>query len=82
MAALVFFILALTRPQILNYYDIESRKGIDILVTLDISGSMASIDFKPRNRLEVAKEVKAKGLRSVTGSGHEGAGRMDGWMSG
>ena len=57
MAALALFILALTRPQILNYYDIENRKGIDILVTLDISGSMASIDFKPRNRLEVAKEV-------------------------
>lgn len=57
LAALFIFILALTRPQILNYYDQESKKGIDILITLDISGSMASIDFKPRNRLEVAKEV-------------------------
>lgn len=57
LVALVLFILALTRPQILNYYDKESKKGIDILVSLDISGSMASIDFKPRNRLEVAKEV-------------------------
>jgi len=57
LAALVLFILALTRPQILNYYDRESKKGIDILISLDISGSMASIDFKPRNRLEVAKEV-------------------------
>jgi Ca-activated chloride channel family protein len=57
MVVLVLFILALTRPQVLNYYDKESRKGIDILITLDISGSMASIDFKPRNRLEVAKEV-------------------------
>lgn len=54
---MVLFILALTRPQILNYYDKESKKGIDILITLDISGSMASIDFKPKNRLEVAKEV-------------------------
>jgi len=57
MVVLVLFILALTRPQVLNYYDKESRKGIDILITLDISGSMASIDFKPKNRLEVAKEV-------------------------
>jgi Ca-activated chloride channel family protein len=57
LLALVLFILALTRPQILNYYDKESKKGIDILITLDISGSMASIDFKPKNRLEVAKEV-------------------------
>ena len=54
---MVLFIVALTRPQILNYYDKESKKGIDILITLDISGSMASIDFKPKNRLEVAKEV-------------------------
>lgn len=57
LVALVLFILALTRPQILNYYDKESKKGIDILITLDISGSMASIDFKPNNRLKVAKEV-------------------------
>ena len=57
LLVLVLFILALTRPQILNYYDKESKKGIDILITLDISGSMASIDFKPKNRLEVAKEV-------------------------
>jgi Ca-activated chloride channel family protein len=32
---------------------------MDILLTLDISGSMASVDFKPKNRLEVAKEVIA-----------------------
>lgn len=54
---LVLFILALSRPQILDSYSIEKKKGIDILVTLDISGSMASVDFKPKNRLEVAKEV-------------------------
>ncbi len=53
----LLFIIAMARPQILYYYDIESNKGIDILLTLDISGSMASLDFKPRNRLEVAKEV-------------------------
>lgn len=57
LLVLILFILALTRPQILNYYDKESRKGIDILISLDISGSMASIDFKPKNRLEVAKDV-------------------------
>ena len=57
VASLGLFILAMARPQILNYYQIEKRKGIDILITLDVSGSMASIDFKPKNRLEVAKEV-------------------------
>lgn len=57
LAAFALFILALTRPQILNYSDKESRKGIDILIALDISGSMAAEDFQPRNRLTVAKEV-------------------------
>jgi len=54
---LVFLITALSRPQLLEYYDVENRMGIDILLTLDISGSMASLDFKPKNRLEVAKGV-------------------------
>jgi Ca-activated chloride channel family protein len=59
MAALFFFIAALARPQLLNTYSIEEQKGMDILLTLDISGSMAAVDFKPKNRLEVAKEVIA-----------------------
>ena len=54
---LVFFIIALARPQFLEYYDVENKKGIDILLALDISGSMASLDFKPKNRLEIAKDV-------------------------
>lgn len=54
---LFLLILTLARPQLLDYYDVENRSGIDILLTLDISGSMASLDFTPRNRLEVAKEV-------------------------
>ncbi len=59
MTALFFFITALARPQLLNTYQVEELKGMDILLTLDISGSMAAIDFKPKNRLEVAKEVIA-----------------------
>jgi Ca-activated chloride channel family protein len=59
MAALLLFIAALARPQLLNTYQIEEQKGMDILLTLDISGSMAAVDFKPKNRLEVAKEVIA-----------------------
>ena len=59
MSSLLLFILALSRPQLLNTYQVQEQKGVDILLTLDISGSMASIDFKPKNRLEVAKEVIA-----------------------
>lgn len=56
IVALVLLIFALSRPQLLNFFE-EEKQGIDILVTLDVSFSMASIDFKPKNRLEVAKEV-------------------------
>ena len=59
MASLLLFIVALARPQRLNTVQVEEQKGMDILLTLDISGSMASIDFTPKNRLEVAKEVIA-----------------------
>jgi len=61
--SLILFILALARPQLLNYYHIEKKKGIDILIALDISGSMASIDFTPKNRLEVAKGVISDFIR-------------------
>jgi len=54
---LILLIIALARPQLLDYYDVENKQGIDILLAMDISGSMASLDFKPKNRLEVAKEV-------------------------
>lgn len=57
LLALVILIAALARPQSLSYFDKEKRKGVDILITLDISRSMMSMDFKPKNRLEVAKEV-------------------------
>jgi Ca-activated chloride channel family protein len=32
-------------------------EGVDIMLALDISTSMKAIDFKPKNRLHVAKEV-------------------------
>lgn len=57
LLAFCFLVLALARPQILNYFQKESKKGIDILITLDVSGSMAAVDFRPKNRLEVAKDV-------------------------
>lgn len=64
--ALVLFIAALARPQQLNYFDKENHEGVDILLTLDVSGSMASEDFKPRNRLEVAKAVIADFIQKRT----------------
>jgi Ca-activated chloride channel family protein len=56
MLALVFLILALTRPQSKKSRHDISVEGIDIVLALDISGSMMAMDFKP-NRIEAAKNL-------------------------
>ncbi len=48
-------IIALARPQSSDSWNNVSTEGIDIVIALDISGSMLAEDFKP-NRLEAAKE--------------------------
>lgn len=50
------FILILMRPQSRSSYKDVKTQGIDIIMSLDISGSMLAKDFKP-DRLEAAKEV-------------------------
>jgi Ca-activated chloride channel family protein len=52
-------IIALARPQAGQAREIISGEGVDITLALDISGSMASLDFQPQNRLEAAKQVIA-----------------------
>ena len=54
--ALGFFIVAMARPQSSTSWQDVSTEGIDIMMCLDISGSMLAEDFKP-NRLEASKEV-------------------------
>lgn len=49
-------IIAIARPQTsLSWQDVTTE-GIDIVIALDISGSMLAEDFKP-NRLEASKQV-------------------------
>jgi len=55
--ALLFLIVALARPQRVTTLATSDRFGIDIVVALDASGSMAAEDFRPRNRFTVAKEL-------------------------
>jgi Ca-activated chloride channel family protein len=50
---------ALARPQKGSLRESVTTRGVDIVVALDVSGSMAAEDFQPRNRLEVAKSVVA-----------------------
>ncbi|HMQ50923.1 MAG TPA: VWA domain-containing protein [Anaerolineae bacterium] len=56
MAALILLILAVARPQSGSAREIISGEGVDIAIVLDISGSMAALDFDP-NRLGAAKRV-------------------------
>jgi Ca-activated chloride channel homolog len=56
MMAIICLILALARPQIRNDEELTSGEGIDIVLCLDISGSMLAQDFTP-NRMEAAKKV-------------------------
>jgi Ca-activated chloride channel family protein len=57
MAAMLLFVTALSRPQRVERLAQSERYGIDIVVALDASGSMAAEDFRPKNRFEVAKEL-------------------------
>jgi Ca-activated chloride channel family protein len=49
-------IIALARPQTRNDEQLVNGEGIDIVLCLDISGSMLAQDFTP-NRMEAAKNV-------------------------
>jgi Ca-activated chloride channel family protein len=63
---LVTAALALARPQHGTLREDVTTRGVDIVVALDVSGSMAAEDFQPRNRLEVAKEVVAEFVKRRT----------------
>jgi len=56
LLALCCIILALARPQKHSDEQLRKGEGIDIVLSIDVSGSMLSQDFVP-NRLEVAKQV-------------------------
>lgn len=54
--AYLFFVVSMARPQSsFNINEVEVE-GVDIVIALDVSGSMKAMDFKP-NRLEACKKV-------------------------
>jgi len=63
LLATALVLLAAARPQAGHEVREVVSQGIDILLAIDISGSMRSEDFRPRNRLFVAKEVAKEFLR-------------------
>ena len=56
LLAAVFLIIALARPQSTSSWEDSTTEGIDIILAMDISGSMLAEDLKP-NRLEASKDV-------------------------
>ncbi|MFI5185256.1 MAG: VWA domain-containing protein [Chitinophagales bacterium] len=63
LLALGCIILALARPRQHTDEQLRKGEGIDIVLAIDVSGSMLSKDFEP-NRLEVAKEVAEEFIRN------------------
>jgi Ca-activated chloride channel family protein len=57
--ALISLIFALARPQTRYDEQLVNGEGIDIVLCLDISGSMLAQDFQP-NRMEAAKNVASE----------------------
>ncbi len=58
LLALACIIFAIARPQTSNDEQQTEGEGIDIILCIDVSGSMTAQDFTP-NRLEAAKKVAA-----------------------
>lgn len=56
MAAVAAIVVALARPQDAEELSRTNTEGIDIVLAVDVSGSMLAQDFKP-DRLTAAKEV-------------------------
>lgn len=59
LLAIALFIVALARPQSVSSKQNILTEGIDIVLVLDISGSMLAEDFNP-NRIEAAKQVASE----------------------
>ncbi len=56
LAVVALLVVVLARPQSSNKWEQVTTEGIDIVLCMDVSGSMRAMDFKP-NRLEASKNV-------------------------
>ncbi|MEI7596782.1 MAG: VWA domain-containing protein [Bacteroidota bacterium] len=63
LIVITLLIVALARPQKTSSKQDINIEGIDIIMSLDISGSMLAEDFKP-NRLEAAKDVASEFIKN------------------
>ena len=58
--------MAMARPQKILHHQEYKGEGIEIMLAMDVSPSMLSLDFDP-NRLEVAKELAAEFVKARQG---------------
>lgn len=56
LGSYILTVIALARPQTTDSHSTRETEGINIMLALDVSGSMLAQDLKP-NRIEAAKEV-------------------------
>jgi Ca-activated chloride channel family protein len=63
VVTIILLIITLAQPQWVKSEKYSTKKGIDIVAILDTSGSMNAEDFKPKNRMEVAKETLQRFIR-------------------
>ncbi len=68
LTTLILLALALARPQTGTGQEQSTEHVVDIVIALDISGSMATLDFHPDNRL-IAAKLEAK--RFIEGRRHD-----------
>jgi Ca-activated chloride channel family protein len=64
LLAFAFGCIAMANPRVPDLTTAEARKGIDIMVALDVSNSMLANDVKP-NRLTVAKRFISQLMNSL-----------------
>ncbi len=65
LIGIILLIIAALRPQEIKKETKEKIKGIDIIIALDVSGSMQADDLNP-NRLESAKDVCKRFINGLT----------------
>ncbi len=63
LLAISFLIVAIARPQSYSTSETTTTEGIDIMLSLDVSGSMLARDFNP-DRIEAAKRI---GIQFISG---------------
>ncbi len=62
---LVLIVFALMQPQYGYESESVTRQGIDIMIALDVSGTMAAEDFQP-NRIKAAQKITENFITGIT----------------